>query len=189
MENSDSFVCDGCLVATMEHFLGLLRIRVLRGVNLAIRDSRSSDPYVVVTMGEQRLKTRVVKNNCNPEWNDELTLSIADLRTPIGISVYDKDTLTDHDKMGDAEIDIEPYIECLTMGLESLPDGCVVKRVYPKRTNNLADESQCVWHKGKIVQNMFLRLKNVECGEVAIQLEWIDVPGAKGLPVGGTSNF
>lgn len=37
----------------MEHFLGLLRIRVLRGVNLAIRDSRSSDPYVVVTMGEQ----------------------------------------------------------------------------------------------------------------------------------------
>ncbi|XP_038876274.1 protein C2-DOMAIN ABA-RELATED 7-like [Benincasa hispida] len=173
----------------MEHFLGLLRIRVLRGINLAVRDSRSSDPYVVVSMGDQRLKTRVVKNNCNPEWNDELTLSIADLRTRIGLSVFDKDTLTDHDKMGDAEIDIEPYIECLKMGLESLPDGCVVKRVYPSRTNNLADESQCVWHKGKIVQNMFLRLKNVECGEVAIQLEWIDVPGAKGLPVGGTSHY
>ncbi|KAA0046327.1 protein C2-DOMAIN ABA-RELATED 7-like [Cucumis melo var. makuwa] len=174
----------------MEHFLGLLRIRVLRGVNLAIRDTRSSDPYVVVTMGnQQKLKTRVVKNNCNPEWNDELTLSVADLRTPIGISVYDKDTLTDHDKMGDAEIDIEPYIECLKMGLQSLPDGCVVRRLYPSGTNYLADESQCVWHNGKIVQNMILRLKNVECGEVAIQLEWIDVPGAKGLPVGSTSDF
>ena len=31
----------------------------------------------------QKLKTRVVKNNCNPEWNDELTLSIKDLNVPI----------------------------------------------------------------------------------------------------------
>ncbi|XP_023518613.1 protein C2-DOMAIN ABA-RELATED 7-like [Cucurbita pepo subsp. pepo] len=173
----------------MEHFLGLLRIRVLRGSNLAVRDTRSSDPFVVVTMGDTSLKTRVVKNNCNPEWNDELTLSIADLRTPIGLSVYDKDTVTDHDKMGDAVIDIEPYIECLKMGLESLPEGCVVKRVYPSRTNDLADESQCVWNKGKIIQNMHLRLKNVECGEVEIQLEWIDVPGSKGLPKEGMSHF
>lgn len=36
----------------MEHFLGLLRIRVLRGSNLAVRDTRSSDPFVVVTMGD-----------------------------------------------------------------------------------------------------------------------------------------
>lgn len=91
--------------------------------------------------------------------------------------------------MGDAEIDIGPYIECLRMGLQSLPDGCVVRRLYPSRTNCLADESQCVWQKGKIVQNMILRLKNAECGEVAVQLEWINVPGAKGLPDGSTSNF
>ena len=31
----------------------------------------------------QKLKTRVVKNNCNPEWNDELTLSITDVNVPI----------------------------------------------------------------------------------------------------------
>lgn len=31
----------------------------------------------------QRLKSRVIKKNCNPEWNDELTLSISDLDTPI----------------------------------------------------------------------------------------------------------
>lgn len=103
--------------------------------------------------------------------------------------MFDKDTLTDHDKMGDAEIDIKPYIECLKLGLESLPDGCVVKRVYPNRTNCLSDESQCVWNKGKIVQDMHLRLKNVECGEVTIQIEWIDVPGAKGLPKDGMSHF
>lgn len=37
----------------MENLLGLLRLRVRRGINLAVRDARSSDPYVAVTMGEQ----------------------------------------------------------------------------------------------------------------------------------------
>jgi hypothetical protein len=35
------------------HLVGLLRVRVLRGVNLAIRDLRSSDPYIVIRMGKQ----------------------------------------------------------------------------------------------------------------------------------------
>lgn len=37
----------------MENFLGLLRIRIKRGINLAVRDAISSDPYVVVQMGKQ----------------------------------------------------------------------------------------------------------------------------------------
>ena len=37
----------------MENLLGLLRIRVKRGVNLAVRDVRSSDPYVVIKMNRQ----------------------------------------------------------------------------------------------------------------------------------------
>ena len=32
---------------------GILKVHVLRGTNLAIRDVKSSDPYVVVTTGEQ----------------------------------------------------------------------------------------------------------------------------------------
>lgn len=31
----------------------------------------------------QKLKTRVVKNNVNPEWNEDLTLSISDSNLPI----------------------------------------------------------------------------------------------------------
>jgi len=37
----------------MEDLLGLLRVRVKRGVNLAVRDVRSSDPYVVIKMFNQ----------------------------------------------------------------------------------------------------------------------------------------
>lgn len=95
--------------------------------------------------------------------------------------MYDKDTFTVDDKMGDAEIDLKPYIECLKMGLESLPNGSVVKKVQPSSTNCLAGESTCVWNNGKIVQDMSLKLRNVESGEVSIQLEWIDISGCEDL--------
>ena len=38
--------------------MGLLRIHVQKGVNLAIRDVLASDPYVVVKMGKQVKKKR-----------------------------------------------------------------------------------------------------------------------------------
>ncbi|TKY69306.1 C2-DOMAIN ABA-RELATED 9 [Spatholobus suberectus] len=164
-----------------DSLLGLLKLRIKRGINLAIRDARASDPYVVVNIGDQKLKTSVVKNNCNPEWNEELTLSIKDVKTPIHLTVYDKDTFSVDDKMGDADIDLKPYVQCMQMGLNQLPNGCSVKRVQPDRTNCLADESSCIWHNGKIIQEMILRLRNVERGEVVVEIEWVDIPGCKGL--------
>jgi TRAP-type mannitol/chloroaromatic compound transport system permease large subunit len=40
----------------MENLIGLLRIHVQKGVNLAVRDVRSSDPYVIIKMGRQVIK-------------------------------------------------------------------------------------------------------------------------------------
>ncbi|KAL6529170.1 Protein C2-DOMAIN ABA-RELATED 7 [Orobanche gracilis] len=162
-------------------FLGLLRIRVRRGINLAVRDTVSSDPYCVLSCGTQKVKTRVVRGNCNPIWNEELTIYIKDLNVPITLSVYDKDTFTGDDSMGKAKIDIKPLIECLKMGLQGLPDGTKVDRVQPDRENCLSDESCVVWNKGIMTQDMILRLKEVECGEVEVQIQWIDLPGGKGL--------
>ncbi|CAL0314924.1 unnamed protein product [Lupinus luteus] len=123
-----------------------------------------------------KLKTRVIKNNCNPEWNEELTLTIRDAKSLIHLTVYDKDTFSVDDKMGDAEIDIKPYMQSLNMGLNKLPNGCAVKRVLPSRSNCLAEESSCIWHNGNITQEMILRLRNVECGEVVVEIEWVDIP-------------
>ncbi|KAL0355157.1 UNVERIFIED_CONTAM: protein C2-DOMAIN ABA-RELATED 4 [Sesamum radiatum] len=69
----------------MDNLLGLLRIRVKRGINLAVRDVRSSDPYVVIKMGKQKLKTRVIRKDVNPEWNEDLTLSVSDPGRPISL--------------------------------------------------------------------------------------------------------
>ncbi|KAI8538888.1 hypothetical protein RHMOL_Rhmol09G0138400 [Rhododendron molle] len=127
-----------------------------------------------------KVKTGVVKNSCNPEWNDELTLSITDPNIPILLRVYDKDTFTADDKMGDVEIDIKPCLECMKMELQNLPTGTVVARVQPNSENCLGDESCIIWNDGKLVQDMSLRLRNVEHGEVEIQIEWIALPGSKG---------
>ncbi|PIA63868.1 hypothetical protein AQUCO_00201295v1 [Aquilegia coerulea] len=160
----------------MENFLGLLRIRVRRGVNLAIRDMCTSDPYIVIKMGKQKLKTRVIKKNINPEWNDELTLSVEDANLPIKLKVYDKDTLSLDDKMGDAEFDIKPFVEAVNMGLSELPNGTIITKILPSGQNCLAEESHIMWDNGKVVQEMCLRLRNTESGEVELDLQWIDLP-------------
>ncbi|CAM8978863.1 unnamed protein product [Rhodiola kirilowii] len=164
----------------MEKYVGLIRVRVHRGINLATRDSRSSDPYVVVTMGDKKLKTRVVRSNCNPEWNDELTLCASDLHLPILLEVYDEDHFTKDDQIGEANIDIKPYIECLKNKSPNDPseDGTVISTVQMSNHNCLAKESRIVWKSGKLVQDMTLRLKNAESGEVDIQIEWIDLTGS-----------
>ncbi|KAL2462999.1 Calcium-dependent lipid-binding (CaLB domain) family protein [Forsythia ovata] len=165
----------------MDGMLGLLRVRIKRGVNLAIRDVVTSDPYVVVKMGKQKLKTRVIKKDINPEWNEDLTLSVADPNIPIKLTVYDHDTFSMDDKMGDAEFDIKPFMEALRIKLDGLPCGTVITRVQPCRSNCLSEETSVIWKDGKVIQDMILRLRNVESGEVELQLQWINLPGAKGF--------
>ncbi|EPS58258.1 hypothetical protein M569_16557, partial [Genlisea aurea] len=51
----------------------------------------------------------------------------------------------------------------------------------PSRSNCLAEETAVIWKEGRVIQDICLRLKNVERGEVELQLQWIDLPGSKGL--------
>ncbi|KAK8558203.1 hypothetical protein V6N13_073876 [Hibiscus sabdariffa] len=174
---------DETTTSLMDSLMGLLRIHVKRGVNLAVRDARSSDPYVVVKMGKQRLKTRMVKRDVNPEWNEELTLSMTDpnILQSNWQTVYDHDTFTKDDKMGDAEFEVSSYIEALRKhtNLEEISNGTMLSRLQPNSSNCLAEESLIYLNEGKILQDLVLRLGNVECGEVEIQLEWIHFPGSK----------
>lgn len=39
----------------MDNLLGLLRIKVKKGINLAVRDVRTSDPYCVIKMGKKQV--------------------------------------------------------------------------------------------------------------------------------------
>ncbi|MED6111072.1 hypothetical protein PIB30_049084 [Stylosanthes scabra] len=165
----------------MENILGLIKLRIKRGTHLKACDNDSSDPYVLVTLDESKLKTRTVKDTLNPEWNEELTLYIKDVNHPIHLTVCDKDTFTKDDKMGEADIDLKPYLLCVKVGLSELPEGQVVKRIAPSGSNCLAEESKIIWTHGKVIQYLNLKLRNVATGQLHVEIEWVDVPDSKGL--------
>ena len=78
--------------------------------------------------------------------------------------------------MGEADFDIKPFLDALKADYASLPSGTVLAKVTPCRKNCLSEESQVIVKDGKIVQHMILRLRNVECGEVELELHWIELP-------------
>lgn len=156
-----------------------MKVRVVRGYNLAYRDARGSDPYVVLRLGKQKLKTSVKKRSVNPIWHEELTLSITNPNVPIKLEVFDKDTFSRDDPMGDAEIEVEPLMEVLNMDPENMRNGTVIRSIRPSNRNCLADESQLCWKNGRFIQDVILRLKNVESGEIQLQLQWVQIPGSK----------
>ncbi|RWW43357.1 hypothetical protein BHE74_00050995, partial [Ensete ventricosum] len=75
--------------------------------------------------------------------------------------------------MGEAELDILPLLEAAKMDLAGVPDSSIIKTVKPGRQNCLVGESHIKWMGGKLVQDIILRLRNVECGEVELQLTWV----------------
>lgn len=84
--------------------------------------------------------------------------------------------------MGDAELDIVPFIDAIRMTrFKNIPNGVIISRIIPSRKNCYSEESCIVYENGKVGQNAFVRLTNVECGEIELRLQWIDIPGSKNL--------
>lgn len=84
--------------------------------------------------------------------------------------MYDKDRFSRDDEMGDVEIDIQPLVDASRMDTEFVLDGATVKIVEPSNENCLVEKSYIQYKGGNMVQDMILRLRNVECGEVELQL-------------------
>ncbi|BAT01376.1 GTPase activating protein 1 [Oryza sativa Japonica Group] len=152
--------------------VGVVKVKVVRGTNLAVRDVFSSDPYVVLKLGNQEVRTRTVRKNTNPVWNEDLTLIVQDLNhLLVTLEVYDRDPFVD-DPMGAAFFELRPLVEAAAAssrrrtpsGVDSKEDGTAV---VPR------SGSSVVWSasEGKAAQGLVLRLAGVESGEVELQLE------------------
>nr|AGT17060.1 hypothetical protein SHCRBa_014_M16_R_260 [Saccharum hybrid cultivar R570] len=124
---------------------GFLSVRVLRGINLVSCDAKGSEPKTV-----------------NPVWNEDLTLAVMDASAPIKLEVFDKDTFSKDDRMGDTEFDIEAVVQIIQMDrAEDIRSGTVVRTVHPGGKDScLADESHIIWDNGQVVQNLLLKLRN-----------------------------
>ncbi|PWA37907.1 C2 domain, Arf GTPase activating protein [Artemisia annua] len=162
-------------MAGMVEFIGLIKVNVVKGTNLAVRDMITSDPYVILSLGNQSVKTRVIKSNLNPVWNEKLMLSIPDSIPPLKVIVYDRDTFKADDFMGDAEIDIKPLVSAAKASEKSnldLPSMQLEKWVTNK-DNTLVKDGVITVAKGIVKQEISLKLQNVEKGVLEIELECV----------------
>ncbi|KAK1370488.1 putative ADP-ribosylation factor GTPase-activating protein AGD11 [Heracleum sosnowskyi] len=160
----------------MVEFVGLIKVNIVKGSNLAVRDMMSShsDPYVILALGNQSVKTQPVKNNLNPVWKDLLMLSIPDNIPPLKLLVYDKDTFTYDDHMGEAEIDIQPLVAA-AKAAENLKSGESMElgKLIASKENMLVFDSSISLEQGKVKQTITLKLNNVERGLLEIELECV----------------
>ncbi|KAL6862183.1 hypothetical protein ACP4OV_016832 [Aristida adscensionis] len=168
--------------APKEEVIGKLNVRVVRGSNLAIADplTHTSDPYVVLQYASQKVKTSVQKKNANPVWNEVLHLAVTNPTKPVKLEVFDEDKFTADDTMGVAEINLTDIFDAAKLDLKHASDGTRIKTIYPVAgVNYLGGESHVSWKGGRVVQDMILKLKNVDSGLIVLQLEWVYVPGIK----------
>lgn len=160
--------------AGMIEFVGLIKVNVVKGTNLAVRDVMTSDPYVLLALGQQSVKTRVIKNNLNPVWNERLMLSIPEQIPPLRVFVYDKDTFSTDDFMGEAEIDIQPLVSAAIAHENStLNEPMEFGKLVASKENTLVKDSIISLTDGKVMQDVSLKLQNVERGVLEIELECV----------------
>ncbi|KAK6928893.1 C2 domain [Dillenia turbinata] len=160
--------------AGMIEFVGLIKVVIVKGTNLAIRDVMTSDPYVILSLGQQSVKTRVIKSSLNPVWNEQLMLSIPDQIPPLKLLVYDKDTFSTDDFMGQAEIDIQPLVSAAKAYENStINESMQLGKWVASKDNTLVKDSIISLVDGKVKQDITLRLQNVERGILEMELECV----------------
>ncbi|XP_059668554.1 ADP-ribosylation factor GTPase-activating protein AGD12-like [Cornus florida] len=158
----------------MVEFIGLLKVKLIEGTNLAIRDVLSSDPYVILTLGQQKVQSRVIKSNLNPIWNEELMLSVPQRFGPLKLQVFDRDTFSADDIMGEAEVDIQPIVtSAMAFGDIEMFGDMQIGKWLKSYDNALMEDSTVNIVDGKVKQAVSLKLQNVESGEINLELEWM----------------
>ncbi|CAI0440383.1 unnamed protein product [Linum tenue] len=170
------------LLAFPESFLtmgdqqhGLLKVTVVQGKRLVIRDFKSSDPYVIVKLGNQTARTKVINSCLNPVWNEELLFSLTEpLSGILNLEVFDKDRFKADDKMGRAELNLQPIASAARLKQiihVSSPGQTVLRKVVPDSDNCLLRESTISCVDGEVVQCVWLKLREVESGEIELKIK------------------
>eukprot|EP00252_Welwitschia_mirabilis_P010087 TRINITY_DN23201_c0_g1_i1.p1 TRINITY_DN23201_c0_g1~~TRINITY_DN23201_c0_g1_i1.p1 ORF type:complete len:162 (+),score=25.14 TRINITY_DN23201_c0_g1_i1:220-705(+) len=160
----------------MADTIGIIKVRIVRGRNLAIRDTAASDPYVVVTLGSQSVKTTAIKRDLNPYWDEELRVAVPERCPPLKVQIFDKDTFTKDDPLGYAEVDLERLIAAAKVyeGRHARTNDEEIGRVRASDKNGFVSDSVLLLTKVGVKQVLQLKLKGVESGEIEIELHWVD---------------
>ncbi|XP_011040154.1 PREDICTED: probable ADP-ribosylation factor GTPase-activating protein AGD13 [Populus euphratica] len=161
----------------MREQLGLLKVTVVQRKKLVIRDFKTSDPYVVVKLGNQTAKTKFINSCLNPVWNEELSFSLEEPVGVLSLEVFDKDRFKADDKMGHAHLNLQPIASSarLKQFVTKVSSAeTILRKIVPDTDNCLARESSISCINGEVLQSVWLRLCAVKSGEIELKIKLID---------------
>lgn len=88
--------------------------------------------------------------------------------------VFDHDTFSADDIMGEAEIDIQPLItSAMAFGNAEMFGDMQIGKWLKSHDNALLEDSIINIIGGKVKQEVQLKLQNVESGELDLEIEWL----------------
>ncbi|KAJ8562621.1 hypothetical protein K7X08_031073 [Anisodus acutangulus] len=122
-------------------------------------------------------KTKVINCCLNPVWNEEFCFSISELAEVLKLEVFDKDRFKGNDKMGNAHLSLQPLVAAARLRniLGVASEGTTLRKVIPEKDNWLAVDSSSNWVNGEVVQDVWLRLCEVESGDIELKIKLIDL--------------
>jgi Ca2+-dependent lipid-binding protein len=96
----------------------ILTVTVHEGRALAARDKGgTSDPYVIIRFQQQQHRTREMKKNLNPKWAETFVLDLVTAGLcplePVMLSVWDKNSFTVDELIGEVSINVEHVLQIL----------------------------------------------------------------------------
>lgn len=102
-------------------------------LKLPVGDISSSDPYVVLRIGNNILgQTPVIRFTLSPVWNYQVEFPLLHLSNKITLEVFDHDDIGNHDLLGQFEIDVSllPMDTLIDeeRALETAPNGTIKPR-------------------------------------------------------------
>ena len=70
-----------------------------------------SDPYAIISHGNQKFKTNTVKNSQNPKWNYDADINVPDQNDDrIKVDIFDSDRIGKDKPLGSAYFDVDEVI-------------------------------------------------------------------------------
>ncbi|XP_010942889.1 C2 and GRAM domain-containing protein At1g03370 [Elaeis guineensis] len=95
-----------------------LVVHVIEARNLLAMDLNGlSDPYVKLQLGKQRAKTKVVKKNLSPVWDEEFSFRVGDLKEELTICVLDEDKIFNDDFLGQVKVPLSQVLDADNLSL------------------------------------------------------------------------
>lgn len=97
----------------MKLFVHVIEARGLPVINM----NGSCDPYVRLQLGGRRSKTKVIKKNLNPFWDEKFSFLVGELSEELTVSVLNEDKYFNNDFLGKVKVSLLKVLDAENLSL------------------------------------------------------------------------